>query len=93
MAVEFLDPLGRGGKPSNIPCRICWLNLVVLVEREDHYSAVARKPDFEGRVRSGGSLSPSNPGASRARKNCITQHENTLYYTVQYTIRYFTLYR
>jgi hypothetical protein len=24
MAVEFLDPLGRGGKPSNIPGGICW---------------------------------------------------------------------
>ena len=24
MAVEFLDPLGREGKPSNIPGGICW---------------------------------------------------------------------
>jgi hypothetical protein len=30
MAVEFLDPLGRGGKPSNIPYGIFWSNLVVL---------------------------------------------------------------
>ena len=37
MAVKFLDPLGRGGKPSDIPCGICWLNLVVLVERADRY--------------------------------------------------------
>ncbi len=29
---EFLDPLDKGGKPSNIPGGICWLNLVVLVE-------------------------------------------------------------
>jgi hypothetical protein len=28
--VEFLDQLGRGGKPSNIPCGICWSNLVVV---------------------------------------------------------------
>jgi hypothetical protein len=27
------DPLGRGGQPSNIPGGICWLLLVVLVER------------------------------------------------------------
>ncbi len=33
MAVDFLDPLGRGGKPINIPGGISWLNLVVLVER------------------------------------------------------------
>ena len=38
MAVEFHDPLGRGGKPSNIPASICWLNLVDLVEREDRQS-------------------------------------------------------
>ncbi len=33
MAVEFLDPLGRGGKPSDIRGGIYWLDLVVLVER------------------------------------------------------------
>ena len=26
MAVGFLDPPGRGGKPSNIRGGICWLN-------------------------------------------------------------------
>ena len=52
MAVEFLDPLGRGGKPSNIPGGICWLDSVVLVERADHYSATVRTPDFrEGKGR------------------------------------------
>ena len=64
VAVEILVPLGRGGKPSNIPGGIFWLNLVVLVERADCYSAAVRTPDFEGGGRSGGSLSPSNTEAS-----------------------------
>ena len=50
MSVEFLDPLGRGGKPSNIPGGICWLNLVVLVERADRQSAAGLGPIFEGGV-------------------------------------------
>ncbi len=47
MAIEFLDPLGRGGKPSNIPGGIFWLDLVVLVERADRYSAAVCTTDFE----------------------------------------------
>ncbi len=46
--VDFLDPLGRGGKPSNIPGGIFWLNLVVLVERADPHSCcllIIRKRD------------------------------------------------
>ncbi len=39
IAVEFIDPLGRGGKSSNIPGGIFWLDLVVLVERADRQSA------------------------------------------------------
>ena len=46
MAVEFLDPLRRGGKPSNIPGGICWSKLVVLVERADRYSVAVRTLDF-----------------------------------------------
>ncbi len=34
MTVEFLDPLGRGGKPSNIPGGIFWFYLYLL----DFYS-------------------------------------------------------
>ncbi len=45
MAVEFLDPLGRGGEPSNIPGAICWSNLVVLVERAGRYSVAVLTPD------------------------------------------------
>ena len=45
MAVEFLDPLGRGEKPSNIPGGICWLDLLVLVERADRYSVAVLTPD------------------------------------------------
>ena len=48
MAVEFPDPLERGGKPSNIPGGICWSNLVVLVERADRQSAAGLGPIFEG---------------------------------------------
>jgi hypothetical protein len=47
MLVEFLDSLGRGGKPSNTPGGICWLNLVVLVERADRQSAAGLGPIFE----------------------------------------------
>ncbi len=47
MTVEFLDPLGRGGKQSNVTGGIFWLNLVVLVERADRYSAAVRTTDFE----------------------------------------------
>ena len=50
MAVEFLDPLERGGKPSNIPGGICWSNLVVLVERAYCQSAAGLDPIFEGGV-------------------------------------------
>ncbi len=39
MTVEFLDPLGRGGKPGNIPGDICWLNFADLVERAERYSS------------------------------------------------------
>ncbi len=46
MAVELLDPLGGGGKPNNIPGGVCWLDLVVLVERADRFSAAVRTPDF-----------------------------------------------
>ena len=46
MAVEFLNPLGRGEKPSNIPGGIYWLDLVVLIERVHHYSAAVPTPDF-----------------------------------------------
>ena len=35
---ESLIPLEEEDKPSNIPGGICWLNLVVLVERADRYS-------------------------------------------------------
>ena len=66
MAVEFLDPSGRRGKPSNIPAGICWLHLVVIVERADSCYFAVRVPDFEGGGRSGCSLSLSNPGASWA---------------------------
>jgi hypothetical protein len=48
MAAESLDPLGRGGQPSNIPGGICWFNLVVLVQRADRQSAVGLGPIFEG---------------------------------------------
>ncbi len=44
----FLDPLGREGKPSNIPGGICWSNLVVLVKRADCQSAAGLGPIFEG---------------------------------------------
>ncbi len=64
MAVEFLDPLGRGGNLSNIPGGIRWSNLLVLVERADRSSAAVHTPNFERGGRSGGLLSPSNPGAS-----------------------------
>ena len=30
IAVEFLDPLGRGRKPSHISGGLCWLNLVSI---------------------------------------------------------------
>ena len=37
MAVGFLDPLGRGGKPSNIPGGICCLNLGVYGRMADGF--------------------------------------------------------
>jgi hypothetical protein len=46
MAVKFLDPLGRGGKPSNIPGGIFWLDLVVIVERADRQSVAGLGPIF-----------------------------------------------
>ncbi len=45
MAVGFLDPLGRGGKMSNIPGGICCL-LVVLVERADRQFVAVLSPMF-----------------------------------------------
>ena len=45
MAVEFLDPLAKRGKHSNIPDGICWLDLVVLVEWADLYSIAVLTPD------------------------------------------------
>ncbi len=38
MAVEFLDPLRRKAKPSNIPGGIFLSELVILVERANRYS-------------------------------------------------------
>ncbi len=48
MAVEFLNPLGRRGKPSNINGGFFWLNLVVLVEQADRQSAAGLGPNFFG---------------------------------------------
>ncbi len=45
MALEFLDPLARVEKPSNILGGICWSYLVVLVERADRYSVAVQTPN------------------------------------------------
>ena len=54
--LNSLIPLGEEENRAISPGGICWLNLVVLVERADRYSAAFRTPDFEG-GRSGGSIS------------------------------------